>query len=47
MRLPDNMGEIVIGVFIKQSEAAMEDREHAIADIGRAIRDFYLFGGAP
>jgi beta-lactamase class A len=47
VRLPENSGRIVIAVFIKQSAAAIEDRERAIADIGRAIRDYYLFSETP
>jgi beta-lactamase class A len=43
--LPDNGGRFVIVVFLKKSAAPVEQRERAIAEIGRSIRDYYLFGG--
>ena len=45
--LPDDAGQIVIAVFIKQSAKPFEDRERVIADISRALYDCYLFGSAP
>ncbi len=45
--LPQNEGEVVIAVFIKKSDLPFEARERVIADIGRAIYDFYLFADAP
>jgi beta-lactamase class A len=41
--LPDNAGQVVIAVFIKSSTAPISVREKAIAEIARAVRDFYLF----
>jgi beta-lactamase class A len=43
--LPDDGGRFVIVVFLKKSAAPVEQRERAIAEIGRSIRDYYLFGG--
>ncbi len=44
--LPDGKGQIVIAVFIKESDKSMEEREKAIAEIARSVRDFYLFAEA-
>jgi beta-lactamase class A len=41
--LPGNAGKVLIAVFIKQSTKPFEDRERVIADVSRAIYDFYLF----
>lgn len=41
--LPGNAGKVIIAVFIKQSSKPFEDRERVIADVSRAIYDFYLF----
>ena len=41
--LPEDRGKIVIAVFIKKSAAPMEERERAIAEIARAVYDYYLF----
>lgn len=45
--LPEGKGQLVIAVFIKKSNLSFEARERVIADIGRAIYDFYLFAAAP
>ena len=45
--LPDGGGQFVVAVFIKQSAKPFEDRERVIADIARALYDYYLFGSAP
>ena len=42
--LPANAGQVVMAIFIKKSEAPFAAREAVIADIARAIYDFYLFG---
>ena len=42
--LPDDAGKVMAAVFIKKSAAPYEDRERAIAEIARSIRDYYLFG---
>jgi beta-lactamase class A len=41
--LPDSAGRIAIVVFIKKSDVLVAERERAIAEIGRSIRDYYLF----
>jgi beta-lactamase class A len=41
--LPAGEGKLVIAVFIKKSDRPVEDRERAIADIARSVRDYYLF----
>lgn len=42
--LPDG-GKIVIAVFIKASDASIPAREKTIAQIGRAVRDYYAYAG--
>ena len=42
--LPDDAGKVMAAIFIKKSAAPYEDRERAIAEIARSIRDYYLFG---
>lgn len=44
--LPDGKGQIVIAVFIKESDKSMEQRERVIAEIARSVRDYYLFSPA-
>ena len=39
--LPRDGGKLVIAVYLKQSDAPMDQREQVIADIARSIRDFY------
>jgi beta-lactamase class A len=41
--LPDNGGKLIVAVFIKKSSKPVEDRERVIADISRALYDYYLF----
>ena len=41
--LPGNAGKLVLVVFIKKSRKPFDDRERVIADISRAIYDYYLF----
>ena len=42
--LPNDAGHIVIAVLIKSSQKESGDRERAVADIARAVYDYYLFG---
>ncbi len=42
--LPGNAGQLIVVVFIKESKKPFEDRERVIADISRALYDYYLFG---
>jgi hypothetical protein len=41
--LPDGAGKVIVAVFIRKSAKPFEDRERVIADIGRALYDYYLF----
>ena len=41
--LPRGAGKVVIAVFIKASDASYAQRERAIAEIGRAVRDYFLY----
>jgi beta-lactamase class A len=41
--LPDGAGHIAIAVFVKASEKELPVRERAIAEIARAVHDFFLF----
>jgi beta-lactamase class A len=43
--LPGNAGKILVAIFITRSKKPFEDRERAIADISRALYDYYLFKG--
>lgn len=43
MTLPQNKGQVVIAVFLKQSDLPLEAREQVIADVARAVYDFFLF----
>lgn len=42
--LPEDGGHVAIAIFIKASKKEAPDREKAIAEIARAVYDFYLFG---
>jgi beta-lactamase class A len=42
--LPGDNGKLLLAVFIKKSAKPFEDRERVIADVARAIYDYYLFG---
>jgi beta-lactamase class A len=41
--LPRDGGQIVIAVYTKKSYVPMAAREHAIAEIARSVRDYYLY----
>lgn len=43
IELPNGAGTVAIAVFVKESEVTPEKRERAIAEIGRAAHDFFLF----
>ena len=43
MNLPNGAGHVAIAVFIKSSDRRSDVRERAIADISRAVHDFFLF----
>jgi beta-lactamase class A len=40
--LPGNAGKLIVAIFIKKSSKPVEDRERVIADIARALYDYYL-----
>jgi beta-lactamase class A len=46
--LPDNAGHIAIAVFVKSSDKETAERERVIAEVARAVHDYFLFqpGGA-
>lgn len=41
--LPDNAGHVAIAAFVKASQNDVTARERAIAEIARAVHDFFLF----
>jgi beta-lactamase class A len=41
--LPANAGHVAIAAFVKSSEKDVTARERAIAEIARAVHDFFLF----
>jgi beta-lactamase class A len=43
LTLPDNAGHVAIAVFVKAATKEVADRERAIAEVARAIHDFFLF----
>ena len=45
--LPDNAGHVAISVFVKSSEKEIPARERAIAEIARAVHDYFLFQPGP
>lgn len=45
--LPDEAGQVAMAIFIKSSEKDLATRELAIAQISRAIYDFFLFNPSP
>ncbi|MCS6817649.1 MAG: class A beta-lactamase [Blastocatellia bacterium] len=47
LTLPADAGHVAIAVFVKSSEKDVPTRERAIAEISRAVHDFFLFHPAP
>jgi beta-lactamase class A len=41
--LPDDAGHVAIAVFVKSSDKEVAARERAIAEIARAVHDFFVF----
>jgi beta-lactamase class A len=41
--LPEDAGHVAITVFVKSSEREVSARERAIAEVARAVHDFFLF----
>jgi beta-lactamase class A len=44
--LPDNAGHVAIAVFVKAATKDMAERERAIAEVARAVHDYFLFNPA-
>ena len=44
--LPGDAGKIVIAAFVKESDRPAADRERAIAEIARSVRDYFLLARA-
>jgi beta-lactamase class A len=42
--LPGDGGRLVIAVFVKKSDRPIVERERAIAEIARSVRDYYVLG---
>jgi beta-lactamase class A len=45
--LPKDAGKVMMVVFISKSDAPIDARERAIAEIARSVRDYYLFVCSP
>jgi beta-lactamase class A len=43
LTLPDQAGHVALAAFVKSSERDEKARERAIAEIGRAVYDYFLF----
>jgi len=43
MRLPDDAGHVVLVAFVKGSPRPVPERERAIAQVSRAVYDYFLF----
>ncbi len=43
VELPGEAGHVVVAAFVKESPREVEAREHAIAQIARAVYDYFLF----
>ncbi len=41
--LPDNAGHVALAVFVKAATKDMAERERAIAEVARAVHDYFLF----
>lgn len=47
LTLPDGAGHVALSVFVKKSEQEPAARDRAIAEIARAVHDFFLFHPKP
>jgi beta-lactamase class A len=43
IELPNNAGNVALAVFVKESNRTTEQQERAIAQISRAVYDYFLF----
>lgn len=47
LTLPDDGGHVAVVLFVRASEKPVEQRERAIAQVARAIYDYFLFNPQP
>jgi beta-lactamase class A len=45
IELPNNAGNVALAVFVKESTRPTDQQERAIAQISRAVYDYFLFSG--
>lgn len=45
IELPNGAGRVVMAAFVKESEQPSEKRERALAEMARAVHDYFLFQG--
>lgn len=45
--LPHGAGHVVVAVFVKGSEAEVPERERVIAEVARAVHDYFVFRPGP
>lgn len=43
IELPNNMGNVVVAIFVKNSNKPGSERDKAIANVARAVYDYFLF----
>ena len=43
IRLPHDKGNVVVVVFVKDSEFEIPQRERAIAHVARSVHDYFIF----
>ena len=41
--LPDDAGHVITVAFVKDSEVPVPERERVIAEVARAVHDYFLF----
>ena len=47
MTLPDDAGHVAVVLFVRESDRPVEQRERAIAQVARALYDYFLFNPEP
>jgi beta-lactamase class A len=43
LTLPNGAGHVIVAAFVKNSDASQAERERAIAEVSRAVHDYFLF----
>lgn len=43
IELPDGRGHVIVAAFVRESDRDVEEREDAIAQVARAVYDYFLF----